>query len=105
MMLARATFVCVVALALTVPARVRAHDAPAGWTYPFSCCSGIDCREVPADWIDESGAGYRIRITGELIAEGDTRLKQSPDGKFHWCSVAGSNDGRTICLFAPPRGF
>lgn len=25
---------------------VPVHDAPKGWSYPFSCCSGFDCRPV-----------------------------------------------------------
>ncbi|TIN76889.1 MAG: hypothetical protein E5Y09_20895 [Mesorhizobium sp.] len=89
----------------------EAHDAtptaaaPQGWTYPFSCCSGYDCREVPDDWIVEGSDGYRIVISNELIPMSDTRIKQSPDGRFHWCSVAGANDGKTVCLFAPPRGM
>ncbi|TIP13220.1 hypothetical protein [Mesorhizobium sp.] len=89
----------------------RAHDAtptaakPQGWSYPFSCCSGYDCREVPHDWITESPDGYHIVITGEVIPMSDTKIKRSPDGRFHWCSVAGANDGKTICLFAPPRGM
>ncbi|MES0218022.1 hypothetical protein NKL07_21995 [Mesorhizobium sp. C280B] len=81
------------------------HDAPTGWSYPFSCCSGYDCREVPDDWITESSDGYHIVITGEVIPMTDPKVKQSPDGRFHWCSVAGANDGKTICLFAPPRSF
>lgn len=90
----------------------RAHDAtptaakPQGWTYPFSCCSGYDCREVPDDWVKEQSDGfYRIVITGELIPMSDTKIKDSPDGRFHWCSVAGATDGKTICLFVPPRGM
>ena len=89
-----------------------AHDAlptaaqPDGWSYPHACCSSVDCRRVPADWIDEnSHPGYRIVPTGEVIEMSDTRIRQSPDGEFHWCSVAGANDSRTICLFVPPRGF
>ncbi|NGO50464.1 hypothetical protein G6N73_04590 [Mesorhizobium camelthorni] len=95
--------------ALTVSA--HAHDAmptaaqPQGWSYPFSCCSGYDCRTVPADWVKESPEGFRIVITGEVVAYSDARLKHSPDGDTHWCSVAGANDGRTICLFVPPRSF
>lgn len=87
------------------------HDArpttakPLGWSYPFSCCSGIDCREVDDAAIIESARGYVIRATGELIPMSDSRIKASPDGRFHWCSVAGADDGRTICLFVPPRGF
>jgi hypothetical protein len=94
-----------------------AHDAiptaaqPQGWSYPLSCCSGYDCREVGDSrsgakiTIAEVPEGYKISTTGEVIAYNDTRIKDSPDGEFHWCSVAGADDGRTICLFIPPRGF
>jgi len=84
---------------------VLAHDAPLGWSYPFACCSGIDCRQVAIADIEEGPEGYVIRGTGEVLPYGDRRLKDSPDGEFHWCSVAGANDGRTIYLFVPPRGF
>ncbi len=90
---------------------VRAHDAtptaaqPLGWTYPFSCCSGYDCRAVSDAAIVEGARGYEIVATGELIPMTDARIKPSPDGEFHWCSVAGADDGRTICLFVPPRSF
>jgi hypothetical protein len=89
----------------------RAHDAlptaakPQGWSYPFSCCSGYDCREVPEADIVEGARGYEIRRTGELIVMTDVRVKDSPDGKFHWCSVAGADDSRTNCLFVPPRSY
>lgn len=88
-----------------------AHDAlptaakPQGWSYPFSCCSGYDCREVPASKIGEKPEGYVIKGTGEVLGYSDTRLKESPDGEFHWCSVAGAEDSRTICLFVPPRSY
>lgn len=82
-----------------------AHDAPKGWSYPFSCCSGYDCREVSGKSISERPQGYVIEGTGEVVSYTDARLKNSPDGEFHWCSVAGANDGKTICLFVPPRSF
>lgn len=88
-----------------------AHDAmptaaqPNGWTYPFACCSGYDCREVSKKAISERPEGYVILGTGEVLSYTDTRVKNSPDGAFHWCSVAGANNGRTICLFVPPRGY
>lgn len=100
-----------VILALVLATESRAHDAvptaakPQGWSYPFSCCSGYDCREVPAMAIGERPEGYVIKGTGEVIAYSDTRLKDSPDGAFHWCSVAGADDSRTICLFVPPRSY
>jgi len=90
-------------LAAAKPA--QSHDAPSGWSYPFACCSSIDCREVPDTDIVEGARGYEIRKTGELIIMTDARIKESPDGHFHWCSVAGADDSRTICLFVPPRAY
>ena len=52
------------------------------------------------------GAGLgAIAGTGELIPYSDARVKDSPDGEYHWCSVAGKADGKTICLFVPPKAF
>lgn len=88
-----------------------AHDAlptaakPNGWMYPHACCSGYDCRQVPADDVVEGPSGYVIRPTGELVPMSSPKVKYSPDGEFHWCSVAGADDGKTICLFVPPRSF
>ena len=107
-----------VCLAWLFPA--LAHEAvptaakPQGWSYPFSCCSGYDCREVgdaenPRDQsritIKPVTGGYVISSTGEIVPNNDPRLKNSPDGEYHWCSVAGADDSRTICLFVPPRSF
>lgn len=81
------------------------HDAPKGWSYPFACCAGNDCRPVPGSAILETDKGYVIARTGEPLAYNDTRIKDSPDGEIHWCSVAGKDDSRTICLFMPPKGM
>jgi hypothetical protein len=88
------------------------HDAkptsilPQGWSYPFACCANYDCQEVPDASIVEGARGYEIRKTGELIPMSDKRVRQSPDGKFHWCAhQAGLDAGKTICLFVPPRSF
>jgi hypothetical protein len=92
-------------------APAAAHDAlptaakPNGWTYPYSCCSGIDCREVSGKAISERPEGYVINNTGEVLAYSDRRIKNSPDGVYHWCSVAGADDSRTICLFVPTPSF
>jgi len=102
---------CVAAWLGAFDGEARAHDAlptasaPLGWSYPFSCCSGYDCRQVPPADVFEGPDGYRIVGTGEVLAYSDSRIKDSPDGEFHWCSVAGKSDGKTICLFVPPRGF
>jgi hypothetical protein len=97
------------AVLIGVPA--AAHDAkptpaqPNGWSYPFSCCSGMDCHEVADQAVLEGPRGYVIKLTGELIMSRDTRIKDSPDGHFHQCTVAGEATGRTICLFVPPRAY
>ena len=99
------------ALIVGASAPAAAHDAlptaskPQGWSYPFSCCSGYDCREVSSKQISERPEGYVIKGTGEVVSYSDARLKDSPDGEFHWCSVAGADDSRTICLFVPPRSY
>jgi hypothetical protein len=82
-----------------------AHEAKSGWRYPYACCSDQDCREVPANKISESRSGYRIEATGEVLAYSDKRVRPSPDGLFHWCSVAGKENTKTICLFVPPSSF
>ena len=82
-----------------------AHDATTGWAYPLAGCSGIDCREVSAEAIIEGPEGYVIKVTGEVIPMTSRKVRDSPDGVFHWCSVKGKPDGATICLFVPPRAF
>lgn len=97
----------------------HAHEAPSGWRYPLSCCSGYDCRVVdepgtPPEDIHHSvqvlrvDGGYQISTTGEIIHEildgkRNEAIKVSPDGEVHWCSVAGKDDGKTICLFRSAR--
>lgn len=111
-------FAVALAVALVwLPFMTRAaypHDAlptaaqPLGWKYPYNCCANNDCRAVPsgaAGVVRETATGFVIVKTGEVIAYGDTRIKVSPDQDFHWCSVAGLDDSRTICLFVPNRGF
>jgi hypothetical protein len=95
--------VCLAAY-LTVPA-ATAHEAVSGWSYPTACCSNHDCREVQETEVGEMSRGYVIQGTGEVVAYSDPRIRQSPDGVYHWCSVAGANDTRTICLFVPPKSF
>jgi hypothetical protein len=101
--LAAVSTLCFAASGSGMPA--YAHEAPAGWQYPYSCCSGFDCREVSSKVIGEGPEGYLIKGTGEIVSYSDARLKNSPDGEYHWCSVAGADDTRTICLFVPPHSF
>jgi hypothetical protein len=95
---------------LTAPA--LAHDAkptpakPLGWKYPYACCANYDCRETHTGEVLERPEGYVIASTGEVVPMTDRRVKDSPDGQYHWCAHQGGLDaGRTICLFVPPRSF
>ena len=109
--------------ALLLPAATAsAHDAPSGWSYPLSCCSGMDCNEIPASRVRETANGYRISLGASdhvmLIAPEnysvpytDGRVKVAPDGVYHACISRQSIvngvpiGGRLICLFTPPKGF
>lgn len=82
-----------------------AHQAKSGWNYPTACCSGIDCREVPAKAVSEGPQGYVIVGTGEVLPYKDARVRNSPDGEYHWCSIGGASNTKTVCLFVPPRSY
>jgi hypothetical protein len=85
------------------------HDAkptatmPQGWAYPFSCCASYDCRQATGE-VKEAADGYHTP-SGEVVPYGDKRVKDSPDGEFHWCAhQTGLDAGKAICLFVPGRG-
>ena len=91
---------------LELTGRTSAHEAPTGWKYPWSCCSNMDCKEVRSSAVLEKPEGYVIQFTGEIVGYQDKRVKDSPDGEYHWCAhQAGIDAGHTICLFVPPKGF
>ena len=85
--------------------QVSAHDAPTRWKYPWACCSNMDCQQVQSSAVIEKPQGYVIKSTGEVVGYQDRRIKDSPDGEYHWCAhQAGLDAGQTICLFVPPKG-
>ena len=91
---------------LTCPA--SAHNSPTGWSYPWSCCSSLDCQQLGSTRVRETPDGYVIDGSTDtaIIGYQDKRIKDSPDGEFHWCAhQAGIDQGKTICLFVPPKGF
>lgn len=78
-----------------------AHDAPSGWAYPSSCCSGRDCYPVSGPALETAADGYHIKATGEVIPFTSRRIKASGDGSYHRCSWGGDVNASTICLFIP----
>ena len=85
---------------------MRRPSGRLGWKYPWSCCSNQDCKALSDSGIGERKDGYVVNQTGEVVAYADKRVKDSPDGLYHWCAhPAGIDAGHTICLFVPPKGF
>jgi hypothetical protein len=82
--------------------QASAHDAPSGWSYAPECCSNHDCREIKDDAVSLVTGGWRIKATGEIMAQQEVR--QSRDGRFHRCSSEGREDARTYCLYVPEFG-
>ncbi|WP_181702689.1 hypothetical protein [Chthonobacter albigriseus] len=76
-----------------------AHEAPSGWTYEAICCSDKDCRPISSGDVEATPYGWRLKLTGDVVAFSQAR--RSRDGAFHWCTVGGRNNGKTICLYAP----
>lgn len=100
------------ALLFATHGKVWPHDAlptaaqPLGWAYGWDCCSLTDCAQMPHGEIQETPQGYLVRSTGEVIAYGDKRLRQSKDEFFHRCAKNGDFKSETsLCLYTPDRGF
>lgn len=92
-------------MACLVGTSAWSHEAKTGWVYPVSCCGNGDCREVSQGTVSRDPMkGYVINATGETISYTSRKLRDSPDGDYHWCSVSGKDDSSTICLFVP-RNF
>jgi hypothetical protein len=99
---AAAVILAAASLGLTVSPALS-HQAKSGWTYPLECCSDRDCQEVPETAISMAPEGFVIGPTGETLGYSDPRLRDSPDGVYHWCSVGQAANTRTLCLFVPPQ--
>lgn len=92
------------AILVSAASLAAAHDAPSGWSYDAACCFNHDCRQISSSAVREGPNGYVITIDNETVPYSDRRIKDSPDGLYHWCTVDGRDNGRTICLYVPPRG-
>ena len=92
-------------LGLTFCLAILPFERP-GWAhewYPAYCCSGQDCYEITEADVEVAGEGYFIKATGEYFPR--NAIPDSPDGKFHRCSIGGKREGRTLCIFAPAPTF
>lgn len=98
-------FIVIIGTAMAHEA-VSAAGQPLGWRYSYACCSDKDCKPVAAGEVRETAEGYLLVKTGEVVGYQDKRIKDSPDGTFHVCQVAGDFDaGRILCIYVPGRGY
>lgn len=95
--------VLAVVFVLTLAAPASAHQARTGWVYPFVCCSGQDCRHAEPGEVTAVPGGWRIANTGEVIPQGDARIRPSRDADIHLCQRPDPATGAlfTPCLFLP----
>lgn len=80
----------------------NAHD----W-YPPHCCSGHDCRAIEAADVTMTPAGFLIKENGETVPYSSDKIRRTPPeggGLYHRCSVGGTPQGATICLYIPNWG-
>jgi hypothetical protein len=99
------TFVVVVLiLIIIVIIGISMTFAHAHSWYDSDCCSNTDCAPIDDAYIAETNTGYVVP-SGELIKYGDSRVRQSLDGGWHWCHAVPVNNWiKTYCLYVPPRG-
>lgn len=84
----------------------NAHDAPTGWQYDASCCSGIDCQQAPKADVTERPDGYHLASSGEVIPYSDPRIHRSKDEFYHECKPGGDlTQKHSFCLYVPDKGY
>lgn len=72
------------------------HKAPSGWAYPRDCCSGFDCRAVPADDVQELDGGRWLYRPLGIVFPAST-VRPSRDRHVHVCYQQW--DKRPLCIF------
>ncbi|MDO9415848.1 hypothetical protein [Pararhizobium sp.] len=85
---------------------LRSQPALAHSFYDMLCCSDKDCTPIADDEVKITKNGWFIRRTGETIPYyPNSRLRHSPDGRFHRCTISGdfSPTGHTLCLYVPDQ--
>jgi len=104
----------IVALAAAPARPAAAHQAMSGWSYPYECCSGVDCAELAPAAIRETPDGYLVTVVPgghpmwPVTKPGPLQLavpyrdaRPSPDGRFHLCI---DQTGKRLCFFAAIGG-
>lgn len=74
--------------------RAQAHS----W-YDLECCSGTDCRRVPAHAVRPAQGGW-LMTKGEHWPAG--KVRPSADGEWHECRPLGLS---LLCVYGPMQGM
>lgn len=93
---------------LVAASAAAAHEAPSGWTYPWRCCSGMDCAPVGPNAIACTPEGCTVTLepgehpanpdgTAPLVLRTTKQPEPSPDGQNHACINLRTNE--VLCLF------
>lgn len=72
--------------------------------YDWDCCSDRDCGPVAEGTVVETQGGYRVLLTGQFIDRDSPKVRMSPDGRWHLCTLGGNPGGAVLCLYVPGRG-
>lgn len=80
-----------------------AHD-PA--LYDTDCCRGEDhggdCAPVKEGEVIQTGDGYLVRITGEIIPFNSSKIRKSRDRQTHRCTIYRLiPESSTRCIYIP----
>lgn len=92
----------------------RAHTADYGWEYPWACCSGNDCAQLPEGSVKTTPEGFDITLMpGQhpmvkdkpfriLVPYSDAKPAPNGDPYDHLCL---SPQLKFLCMFAGNRGI
>ena len=72
--------------------------------YDLDCCHDRDCAPVADGAVVEDAAGFLVVATGQRVDRGSPKVRLSPDGRWHLCTLGGVPDGAILCLYVPGRG-
>lgn len=90
---------CALVVLVMAVVSVMTNEAPAHSFYEAACCSNQDCSPVSNSYARATAAGWYIPSRDETVAYDSTKIRMSPDGKFHACIL--KNTKALLCLYVP----
>lgn len=72
--------------------------------YDGDCCSDRDCRPISASEVRELAWDRVLDLVSGQEVRG-AQIRQSKDGDWHICNVAGDRKARPLCVYRPVPAF